>query len=331
VLVYNKGRKARFSFEGATLFCPYCLPIGLYLLILQGEPCEVRLYLGIKTNKFVSLCSLFALISQTAKDNLMKKYQKDFRVVSADRLTPKHVRLRLVPADGRMPEMTAGQFAEVRVDGEQSTFLRRPISLHNVDEEKGELWLLVAMIGKGTKQLGKLSAGDTLNLLLPLGRGFSLPDKAGERCLLVGGGVGAAPLLMLGKALLKRGCEPTFLLGGRSEADIVERGIYEEVGRVFLTTEDGTAGERGFVTNHSILSREHFDRIATCGPKPMMQAVARYARAARIPCEASLENMMACGLGACLCCVEQTISGHKCVCKEGPVFNVNELVGDWER
>lgn len=256
----------------------------------------------------------------------MKKYQKDFRVVGVDKLSQKHVLLRLTPMDGQMPEVVAGQFVELRVDGSQSTFLRRPISIHNIIEEKCELWLLVAMIGDGTRRLGQLSEGDTLNLLLPLGNGFSIPNEAGKHCLLVGGGVGAAPLLMLGKALRRAGCEPTFLLGGRSATDIVELQIYEEVGRVFLTTEDGSAGERGFVTNHSILSREHFDSIATCGPKPMMQAVARYARAAKIPCEASLENMMACGLGACLCCVEPTTTGHKCVCKDGPVFNVNELV-----
>jgi dihydroorotate dehydrogenase electron transfer subunit len=95
---------------------------------------------------------------------------------------------------------------------------------------------------------------------------------------------------------------------------------------VFLTTEDGSAGERGFVTQHSLLGRETFDSIATCGPKPMMMAVARYARQADTPCEVSLENMMACGLGACLCCVEPDAEGHNvCVCKEGPVFNINRL------
>ena len=93
-----------------------------------------------------------------------------------------------------------------------------------------------------------------------------------------------------------------------------------------ITTEDGSAGEKGFVTNHSVLSKEHFDRISTCGPKPMMKAVALYAQKASIPCEASLENMMACGVGACLCCVEKTIEGNLCVCKEGPVFDTQKLM-----
>jgi dihydroorotate dehydrogenase electron transfer subunit len=106
----------------------------------------------------------------------------------------------------------------------------------------------------------------------------------------------------------------------------LEVDLFRQYGRVCITTEDGSEGEKGFVTNHSILQQEHFDRIATCGPKPMMMAVARFAQQANIDCEVSLENMMACGLGACLCCVEKTTQGNLCVCKEGPVFNVKQLL-----
>ena len=95
---------------------------------------------------------------------------------------------------------------------------------------------------------------------------------------------------------------------------------FRRVGRVFVTTEDGSEGERGFVTQHSLLAAERFTRISVCGPKPMMVAVARFARQAQVACEVSLENMMACGLGACLCCVEDV-----CVCKEGPVFDIEKL------
>ena len=93
-----------------------------------------------------------------------------------------------------------------------------------------------------------------------------------------------------------------------------------------VTTEDGSLGEKGFVTNHSVLEGGQFDLIQTCGPKPMMLSVARYANEHAIECEASLENMMACGLGACLCCVEKTDEGNLCVCKEGPVFNIKRLL-----
>ena len=101
---------------------------------------------------------------------------------------------------------------------------------------------------------------------------------------------------------------------------------FEQFGTVCVTTEDGTLGEKGFVTNHSVLETLQFDAVATCGPKPMMMAVARWAHSVGVACEASLENLMACGLGACLCCVEKTAGGHNvCVCKEGPVFNTKLL------
>ena len=142
----------------------------------------------------------------------------------------------------------------------------------------------------------------------------------------VGGGVGVAPLLYLGHKIHEMGGVPTFLLGARSAHDLLEIDRFRAVGRVFLTTEDGSEGERGFVTNHSILAKEQFTRIATCGPKPMMVAVARMADKLGIACEASLENMMACGVGACLCCVEKTTEGNLCVCKEGPVFDTKRLL-----
>ena len=100
---------------------------------------------------------------------------------------------------------------------------------------------------------------------------------------------------------------------------------FEKTGRVFVTTEDGTLGEKGFVTNHSVLQNETFDFIASCGPKPMMVSVAKYAVKNNIECEVSLENKMACGVGACLCCVEKTTEGNVCVCKEGPVLNIKKL------
>lgn len=255
----------------------------------------------------------------------MKKYILDLIVKQVQRISPKHVLLRLT--DSRpLPEMLPGQFVEVRVDGSASTFLRRPISINFVDKTSNEIWLLVATIGDGTRRLGELKEGDFVNCVLPLGNGFSMPQSPAERVLLVGGGVGVAPLLYMGAEMKKQGIEPTFLLGARTKADLLEIDLFHQYGRVLVTTEDGSEGEKGFVTNHSVLQHEHFDHIATCGPKPMMVAVARYAKQADIDCEASLENMMACGLGACLCCVEKTTKGNLCVCKEGPVFNVKQLL-----
>lgn len=255
----------------------------------------------------------------------MKKYILDLKVASIEYVNPKNVLIRLTD-DKPLPEMLPGQFVEVRVDSSPSTFLRRPISVHFFDRERNELWLLVAAIGEGTRALARLHVGDILNCVLPLGNTFTPASNPGERILLVGGGVGVAPLLYFGKQLKEAGAEPVFLLGARTASDLLQLSAFELYGRVCVTTEDGSAGEKGFVTNHSVLVSEHFDRISTCGPKPMMIAIAKFAHQASIPCEASLENMMACGVGACLCCVEKTVEGNLCVCKDGPVFDTNRLL-----
>ncbi|MCD8202413.1 MAG: dihydroorotate dehydrogenase electron transfer subunit [Prevotella sp.] len=254
----------------------------------------------------------------------MKKIVSDLIVVSVEHINEKYVLIKLTQ-EGGLHQMKAGQFVEVRVDGSPTTFLRRPISINFVDYEKNEISLLVAAIGDGTRRLASLNEGDTLNCMLPLGNGFTLPDNSNENVLLVGGGVGVAPLLYCGKVLKDKGCKPVFLLGARSANDLLLLDDFKKFGKVCVTTEDGTMGERGFVTNHSVLREEHFDRIFTCGPKPMMVAVAKYAVKNDIDCEVSLENKMACGIGACLCCVEKTTDGNVCVCKEGPVINVKKL------
>ncbi len=254
----------------------------------------------------------------------MKKYILNMSVVSNDRLGDKHILMKLTD-ESPLPEVRPGQFVEVKVDHSQKTFLRRPISIHFIDREKNELWLLIQLVGDGTKQLAEVNKGEKVNIVLPLGNGFSEPLEKQKNLLLVGGGVGIAPLLLLGTQLKAQGHEPTFLLGARSAKDLINLADYQQAGRVLITTEDGTVGEKGFVTNHSVLSQEHFDKIYTCGPTPMMKAVASFAAANNIDCEVSLENKMACGLGACLCCVTETKAGHKCVCSDGPVFNIKDL------
>ena len=255
----------------------------------------------------------------------MKKYLLDLRVKSLEKIHQRYVLMKLTD-DKPLPKMLPGQFVEIRVDGSPTTFLRRPISINYVDQEQNELWLLVATVGEGTKKLAQLQPGDMLNCLLPLGNGFTMPSSSEEKVLLVGGGVGVAPLLYLGAEMASKGIEPTFLLGARTANDLLMLDIFKRYGRVYVTTEDGSEGEKGFVTNHSLLQKEQFSRIATCGPTPMMKAVAAFARKADVECEVSLENLMACGLGACLCCVEKTTEGNLCVCKDGPVFNIRKLL-----
>ena len=269
----------------------------------------------------------------------MKKYILDLIVKVIEYVHARYVLIKLT-SDKPLPPMMPGQFVEVQVDDSPTTFLRRPISINFVDRDKNELWLLVACVGDGTRRLAQLKAGDTLNCVLPLGNGFSQPSgqTAWSNVLLTGGGVGVAPLLYQGALLKAQGVEPTFLLGARTDKDLLMLSEFEQYGRVLVTTEDGSMGEKGFVTNHSVLQNERFDLIQCCGPTPMMKAVARYAREKDIDCEVSLENLMACGLGACLCCVEKVKASpnpsegggaettNVCVCKEGPVFNINRLL-----
>lgn len=256
----------------------------------------------------------------------MKKYILDLKVIEVTKPHPRYVLIKLTDPEKPLPQMLPGQFAQLRVDGSKTTFLRRPISIHFVDYKANELWFLIQTVGDGTNALAALHVGDTLNVVLPLGNGFTMPQSADEKVLLVGGGVGCAPLLNMGKAMAEMGCRPTFLIGARTQSDLLQLDLFAQYGDVYVTTEDGSYGEKGFVTQHTLLQRdEKFDRISTCGPKPMMMAVARYAKQAGIACEVSLENKMACGVGACLCCVEDTQEGHKCVCTDGPVFPIEAL------
>lgn len=257
----------------------------------------------------------------------MKKYMLDLTVKENVQLNNTNVLLKMT-SQHQLPEMLPGQFAQIRIENSPTTFLRRPISINYVDKALNEVWFLVQLVGEGTKQLARANKGEILNIILPLGNTFTIPEKASEKALLIGGGVGTAPMLFMGRQLAENGYKPTFLLGARSKQDLLLLDMFHAYGDVYTTTEDGSHGERGYVTQHSLLNNENtrFDRIYTCGPKPMMVAVAKYAKENSITCEVSLENTMACGIGACLCCVENTNEGHLCVCTEGPVFNINKLL-----
>ena len=252
----------------------------------------------------------------------MTKQIADFRLVEKQDFG-RSAMLRLRSAQP-LPDIAPGQFVQVRVDGSPSTYLRRPISIHDVDFKQNEVSLLVQQVGEGTRHLAAANVGDLINIVLPLGNGFSMPEKA-DKVLLVGGGIGIAPLYYLAKVLNEKGIRPTLLLGGKTQTDLLRLADYEQFGQTFVTTEDGSLGEKGFVTMHSVWQKQSFDKIYVCGPKPMMKTVAKLAAEKDAWCEVSLENLMACGLGACLCCVEDTVDGHVCVCKEGPVFNTRRL------
>ena len=255
----------------------------------------------------------------------MKKYQLDLVVADNRMVSPNSALLTLEFQDS-LPDMTAGQFAELQVPSAK-VLLRRPISIHSIDRENKMIEFLIQIVGEGTRSLAQVKKGEKINVLLPLGNGFSYRSTHVSKPLLIGGGVGVAPLLFLGQELAGHGIKPTFLFGGRNESLILRKEEFLKYGNLYITTEDGSAGEKGFVTDHSLLlDSEQFDRIYACGPTPMLKAVAKWALEHETACEVSLEHRMACGIGACLCCVEDTADqDNVCVCKEGPVFTIDRL------
>ncbi|HNR43206.1 MAG TPA: dihydroorotate dehydrogenase electron transfer subunit [Bacteroidales bacterium] len=253
----------------------------------------------------------------------MPKRIEDFVIRGNKRLNDDFFVLELA-AGTPLPDINPGQFAEVKVEGSPETFLRRPFSIHDVDYRENTIKLLIQIAGKGTETLSGLRPGNSLNLVYPLGNSFTIPS-AGEKVLLVGGGCGIAPMLYLARKIAQAGIVPGILLGFRNKKRVIEYEDYQEIGDVYLTTEDGSDGVKGLVTGHPVLMNSVFDRMYCCGPEPMMKAVARHCGNAGIACEVSLENLMACGIGTCLCCVVDTVRGNLCTCTDGPVFNTKDL------
>jgi dihydroorotate dehydrogenase electron transfer subunit len=252
----------------------------------------------------------------------MKRIE-DFIVIGQHWLNYKTYILELESQD-RLPAVLPGNFAEVRIDNSPKVFLRRPFSIFDVNPPRNTISFFVKVVGEGTRLMGEARKGDKMNIIYPLGNSFSIPQN--KRVLIVAGGSGLAPFLLHARLLKSGGNDSTFIFGGRTSEDIVLTDQFQDYGRVLVTTEDGTLGEKGLVTQHPLFGEDlDFDMIFTCGPGPMMKTVARLAGERSIACEASLENTMACGFGACLCCIVPTQDGNKCVCTEGPVFNVNYL------
>lgn len=209
-------------------------------------------------------------------------------------------------------DMRAGQFVELSVPG---FYLRRPISV--ADSADGVLTLLVKEAGEGTKKLRTVKSGDTVDALTDLGNGF---DLNAEKPLLVGGGIGCAPLYKLAKDFAAAGVRATAVLGFRNAAEVYYAEEFARFCDVVIATDDGSAGVRGNAV--SAAEGIDFDRFYACGPQVMLRAAAQKLRHGQV----SLEARMGCGFGACMGCSIKTTKGYARVCKEGPVFEAEEVV-----
>lgn len=217
-----------------------------------------------------------------------------------------------------------GQFVSLYCK-EGSQLLPRPISICEIDKESGTLRLVYRVVGKGTKEFSRMNAGDTIRVMGPLGNGFSME---GKKAILIGGGIGIPPMLQLAKSL---DAEVQVVLGYR-DSDLFLKKEFEPYATVYVSTEDGSVGTRGNVIDAIRENDIEGDVIMACGPMPMLRGIKAYAQEIGIKAQISLEERMACGIGACLACVCQskekdhhTNVTNKRICKDGPVFYAEEI------
>lgn len=221
--------------------------------------------------------------------------------------------------EGDTSEITRpGQFINIQLDG---FYLRRPISVCDCDNET--VTIIYKVVGKGTEAMSKMNVGETLDVLTGLGNGYNT-KKAGDKPLLLGGGVGVPPLYMLARILREQGKDVSVILGFNKADEIFYKDEFEALGcRVYVATADGSVGTKGFVTD--VMKDLEYTHFYTCGPEPMLKAVYK---ASNTSGQLSFEERMGCGFGACMGCSCKTLTGNKRICKEGPVMRKEEII--WE-
>ena len=241
--------------------------------------------------------------------------QSLFEIVENTRLVPGVYRMKL---RGDTSAITApGQFVNIQLEG---LFLRRPISV--CDVEGDVLTIIYKVVGKGTEAMSHLQEGQ-LDVLTGLGNGYDL-SAAGERPVLLGGGVGVPPMYLLAKRLIADGKTPAVVLGFNKKEEIFYEEEFKALGcKIFVTTVDGSYGIKGFVTD--ALQALDYTHFFTCGPEPMLKAVYK---ASKTSGQMSFEERMGCGFGACMGCSCKTLTGYKRICKDGPVMKKEEII--WE-
>jgi dihydroorotate dehydrogenase electron transfer subunit len=255
-----------------------------------------------------------------------------FRIISNKRVSTDCYRLEIF-APEISKEAKPGQFVHVLIkEKDQKPLLRRPFAVHNV-KDKETLYLLYKIRGVGTKALSSMKKDDTLDIIGPLGNGFDAPG-GNKKALVVGGGIGIAPLLFLIKELIERGRQVTTFIGADCEDNLLLGSEIDKLNsEVIITTEDGSSGKQAKVTDvlADYLGRNKEERkaeIFASGPKEMLRVIAKLAQKHHLASQVSLDEIIACGVGACLGCAVKTRNGYKLVCKDGPVFKTSDLL--WE-
>ncbi|MCL2372542.1 MAG: dihydroorotate dehydrogenase electron transfer subunit [Defluviitaleaceae bacterium] len=218
-------------------------------------------------------------------------------------------------------DVKPGQFAMVYL-GRGEMLLPRPISFCDANPAEGTVNLVYQVVGKGTKAMAEMPAGENVKILAPIGNGFFL-DRITATPAIVGGGIGTPPLLLAAKALAAKGIKPDVFLGFRSNSILVKE--FETVARnVYIATEDGSHGHKGYVTE-LLKNGNNYQEIISCGPAALLQALKTYAASINIPCQVSLEERMGCGVGTCVGCVVKMYGTFVRICAHGPVFDANEV------
>ena len=244
------------------------------------------------------------------------------KILSNEEVAEKIFRLT-VDAPELAKNSRAGQFVQVKISDEFT--LRRPLGIAST--AGGTVKIFYRAVGRGTEKLSARRAGECLNILGALGNGYS---NFGGKILLVGGGMGMAPLLCAAEKF-----SADVLLGGRTKDEVIfwQEEFCPHVGKIFVTTDDGSYAKKGFAIDllPEVFSAENYSAILTCGPEVMMRGVAKFAAEKNIPCEVSFEKRMACGLGACLSCSIDTVDGRRKVCKDGPIFDAQKVFGGERR
>lgn len=218
-----------------------------------------------------------------------------------------------------------GQFVMVRTGEDHEPLLRRPLAIHRVSPASGagQVSLLFSVVGRGTEWLARRVAGDTVDLLGPLGHGF---DVGTDDLLLVGGGMGIAPLVSLADAALAGGARVTLILGAHTKDDLYPSELLPSAIKLHLATEDGSVGEKAMATDLLANLASAFDQVFACGPLAMYQAMSSHSSLQGKPVQVSLETRMGCGFGVCLGCAIETRQGMKLVCRDGPVFQLEDIL-----